>query len=156
MTLFRFLKITCLVLSLVPWRAAQAEVDLGTWDTYATMTEQGAVCGAFADIMAMQELVDAELEGRAGIDDAAIDDLLARYSMWLLNNLAAEENAEVLSGDARDAARNMIADVCNALYQQADRAIVAKHPALASCTPAGSAGQTPLPLSPATPPDGTT
>ena len=179
LTLFRFLKITCLIvpLSLAPWRAAQAEVDLGTWDTYATMAEQGAVCGAFADIMAMQELVDAklgrlwaerrnyagsvvrraaELEGHAKIDDAAIDDLLARYSMWLLNNLAAEENAEILSGDARDAARNMIADVCNALYQQADRAIVTKHPALASCTPAGSAGQTPLPLSPATITDGTT
>ena len=172
MSLFRFLKITCLVLplSLVPFRAAQAEVDLGTWNTYATMAEQGAVCGAFADIMAMQELVDAklgrlwserrnyagsvvrraaELEGRADIDDTAIDDLLARYSMWLLNNLAAEENAEILSPDARDAARDMIADVCNALYQQADRAIVAKHPALASCTPAGATGQDPLPLSPA-------
>ena len=177
MLLFRFFKITCLVLSLslAPWRAAQAEVDLGTWNTYATMAEQGAVCGAFADIMAMQELVDAklgrlwaerrnyagsvvrraaELEGRAEIDDAAIDDLLARYSMWLLNNLAAEENAEILSGDARDAARDMIADVCNALYQQADRAIVVKHPALASCTPAGTDTQTPLPLSPsATPAD---
>ena len=55
MSLFRFLKITCLVLplSLVPFRAAQAEVDLGTWNTYATMAEQGAVCGAFADIMAV-------------------------------------------------------------------------------------------------------
>ena len=42
----------------------------------------------------------------------------------------------------------MIADVCNALYQQADQAIIAKHPALASCTPAGSAAQSPLQLSP--------
>jgi len=171
MTLYRFLKITCLVFSLLlaPYRVAQAEVDLGTWNTYATMAEQGAVCGAFADIMAMQELVDAklgrlwserrnyagsvirraaELEGRTDVDDGAIDALLARYSMWLLNNLATEENAEILSSDARDAARDMIADVCNALYQQADQAIVAKHPALASCTPAGAAGQTALPLSP--------
>ena len=170
MTLVRCLKITCFVLSLslAPFRAAQAEVDLGTWNTYATMAEQGAVCGAFADIMAMQELVDAklgrlwnerrnyagsvvrraaELEGRAEVDDAAIDDLLARYSMWLLNNLATEENSEILSSDARDAARSMIADVCNALYQQADQAIIAKHPALASCTPAGSA-PSPLQLSP--------
>lgn len=56
MTLVRCLKITCFVLSLslAPFRAAQAEVDLGTWNTYATMAEQGAVCGAFADIMAMQ------------------------------------------------------------------------------------------------------
>ena len=63
MTLYRFLKITCLVFSLLlaPYRVAQAEVDLGTWNTYATMAEQGSVCGAFADIMAMQELVDAKL-----------------------------------------------------------------------------------------------
>ena len=177
MSLFRFLKITCVLLPLSlllsPWRAAHAEIDLGTWNTYATMAEQGAVCGAFADIMAMQELVDAklgrlwaerrnyagsvirraaEMEGRPDTDDAAIDDLLARYSMWLLNNLAAKDNAEILSGDARDTARDMIADVCNALYQQADRAIIAKHPALASCTPAGTASQTPLPLSPAATP----
>ena len=40
---------------------AQAEIELGTWETYATMAEQGAVCGAFADIMAMQVLVDEKL-----------------------------------------------------------------------------------------------
>ena len=38
---------------------AQAEIDLGTWETYATMAEQGAVCGAFADIIAMQIFVDS-------------------------------------------------------------------------------------------------
>ena len=42
-------------------RPAQAEIDLGTWETYATMAEQGAVCGAFVDIMAMQVLVDEKL-----------------------------------------------------------------------------------------------
>ena len=42
-------------------RPAQAEIDLGTWETYAIIAEQGAVCGAFADIMAMQVLVDEKL-----------------------------------------------------------------------------------------------
>ena len=42
-------------------RPAQAEIDLGTWETYATMAEQGAVYGAFADIMAMQVLVEKKL-----------------------------------------------------------------------------------------------
>ena len=42
-------------------RPAQAEINLGTWETYATMAEQSAVCGAFADIMAMQVLVDEKL-----------------------------------------------------------------------------------------------
>ena len=42
-------------------RPAQAEIDLGTCETYATMAEQGTVCGAFADIMAMQVLVDEKL-----------------------------------------------------------------------------------------------
>ena len=42
-------------------RPAQAEIELGTWETYATMAEQTVVCGAFADIMAMQVLVDEKL-----------------------------------------------------------------------------------------------
>ena len=42
-------------------RPAQAEIDLGTWETCVPMAEQGAVCGAFADIMAMQVLVDEKL-----------------------------------------------------------------------------------------------
>ena len=42
-------------------RPARAEIDLRTWETYATMAEQGVVCGVFADIMAMQVLVDEKL-----------------------------------------------------------------------------------------------
>ena len=42
-------------------RSAQAEIDLGTWEIYATMAEQGAAYGAFADIMAIQRLVDEKL-----------------------------------------------------------------------------------------------
>ena len=52
---------TKLTLTQAAVRPAQAEIDLGTWETYATMAEQGAVCGAFADIMAMQVLVDEKL-----------------------------------------------------------------------------------------------
>tara|TARA_B100000212_G_scaffold97809_1_gene71764 strand:- start:224 stop:496 length:273 start_codon:yes stop_codon:yes gene_type:complete len=65
MTLSRWPKIlifgTKLTLTQAAVRPAQAEIDLGTWETYATMAEQGAVCGAFADIMAMQVLVDEKL-----------------------------------------------------------------------------------------------
>jgi len=159
MGLSRVLKMMVLGTSLLaaqaPLQAAKAEIDLGTWNTYATMAEQGAVCGAFADVMAMQSLVDeklgrlwterrnysgsiirraASLEGIADISDDEIDILLNRYSMWLLNNLANPANAEILSADARDAARDMVADVCATLYTQADKAIVQKHPALASCS----------------------
>ena len=52
---------TKLTLTQAAVRPAQAEVDLATWKTYATMAEQGAVCGAFADIIAMQVLVDETL-----------------------------------------------------------------------------------------------
>lgn len=126
-------------------RLAVAKIDLGQWRTHAAMAEQGAVCGAFADLMAMQGLVDekmgrqwserraysgsvirraAELEGRNDVDGGVIDDLLNRYSMWLLNNLANAANAEILDPAARDAARDMIGDVCAGLYAQADRAIL--------------------------------
>lgn len=164
MSLSRIVKVCLLGASLAtaqaPLHAASAEIDLGAWNSYATMAEQGAVCGAFADIMAMQSLVDeklgrlwaerrnysgsiirraASLEGLADINDDEIDILLNRYSMWLLNNLANPANAEILSPDARDAAREMVADVCATLYTQADKAIVRKHPSLASCS-AGAAG----------------
>ena len=163
MFLSRFVKRLVFGASLVaaqaPFHAAVAEIDLGDWNTYATMAEQGAVCGAFADIMAMQSLVDeklgrlwterrnysgsvirraASLEGLPDISDDDIDILLNRYSMWLLNNLASPANAEILSPDARDAARNMVADVCATLYTQADKAIIQKHPTLASCSAATS------------------
>lgn len=164
MSLSRIVKVRLLGASLAtaqaPLHAASAEIDLGAWNSYATMAEQGAVCGAFADIMAMQSLVDeklgrlwaerrnysgsiirraASLEGLADINDDEIDILLNRYSMWLLNNLANPANSEILSPDARDAAREMVADVCATLYTQADKAIVRKHPSLASCS-AGAAG----------------
>ena len=65
MVLSRYLKILVLggavLLAQAQARPAQAEIDLGTWDNYATMAEQGAVCGAFADIMAIQVLVDEKL-----------------------------------------------------------------------------------------------
>jgi hypothetical protein len=65
MILSRWLKIlilgATLTLTQAAVRPAQAEIDLGTWETYATMMEQGAVCGAFADIMAMQVLVEEKL-----------------------------------------------------------------------------------------------
>lgn len=160
--MFRFRLFAALVaISLSP-KAAHAEIDLGTWQTHASMAEQGAVCGAFADLMAMQSLVDekvgrlwserraysgsvirraGELEGRNDIDNAAIDKLLNRYSMWLLNNLANPANAEILDPVARDAASDMIGDVCAGLYAQADQAILKRHPSLAACSP----GQAPLP-----------
>ena len=65
MILFRWPKIlilgATLTLTQAAVRPAQAEIDLGKWETYATMAEQGAMCGAFADIMAMQVLVDEKL-----------------------------------------------------------------------------------------------
>ena len=168
MVLSRFLKClvlgTALTLTQAAVRPAHAEIDLGAWENYATMAEQGAVCGAFADIMAMQVLVDeklgrlwserrnysgsvirraAALEGRGDLADGDIDELLNRYSMWLLNNLANPANAEILSSDARDAAQDMVGDVCATLYAQADKAIVKKHPALASCAAGNAASASP-------------
>ena len=65
MILSRWPKILMLVAALTLTQAAvrpaQAEIDLGTWETYATMVEQGAVCGAFVEIIAMQVLDDEKL-----------------------------------------------------------------------------------------------
>ena len=156
MRMVRVIKLTAVLLALAlsPWRVAQAEVTLTDWKTYAAMAEQGAVCGAFAHIMEMQSMVDedlgqlwserrnyagsiviraAQLEGRTDVDADAVDTLLNRYSMWLLNNLASPEDNEILGSDARNAARDMIADVCTGLFAQADEAIFQKFPALGQC-----------------------
>ena len=61
--------------------------------------------------------------------------------MWLLNNLANAANADILDPVARDAASDMIGDVCTGLYAQADKAILKQHPSLGACSP----GQAPLP-----------
>ena len=160
----QYLRFLIVLLALIQApRAALAEIDLGSWRTHAAMAEQGAVCGAFADLMTMQMLVDekvgrlwterraysgsvilhaAKLEGRTDVDSTGVDELLNRYAMWLLNNLANTANAEILDPAARDAASDMIGDVCTGLYAQADRAILKQHPSLGSCSP----GQAPLPL----------
>ncbi|MEC8660327.1 MAG: hypothetical protein VXY12_01165, partial [Pseudomonadota bacterium] len=111
--------------SLAPGHAQAADINLENWQSYAPMAEQGAVCGAFAGIMSMQTVVDAprgqlwgerrhyagsvirkaaELEGLPDIDESAIDNLLNRYSMWLLNHLSTPQDAAMMNDDARKAA----------------------------------------------------
>ena len=78
MILSRWLKIlmlgAALTLTQAAVRSAQAEIVLGTWESYATMAEQTVVCGAFADIMAMQVLVDEKL-GRLYVTSMVPNDL---------------------------------------------------------------------------------
>ena len=134
---------------------AQSGIQLEDWQSYAPMAEQGAICGAFANIMEMQSVTDptggklweersnysgsiirraAELEGVAIDDESAIDDLLNRYSMWLLNQFSNPDDATIMDSDGRVAATGMISDVCGALFETADDAILAKHPELVGTT----------------------
>jgi regulator of replication initiation timing len=76
----------------------------------------------------------AELEGVAIDDESAIDDLLNRYSMWLLNQFSNPDDATIMDSDGRVAATGMISDVCGALFETADDAILAKHPELVGTT----------------------
>ena len=139
---------------------AQPTIQLEDWQSYAPMAEQGAICGAFASIMEMQAITDprlgrlwaerrtysgsvirraAELEGKAINDDAAIDDLLNRYSMWLLNQFSSPDDATLMDNDGRIAATEMISDVCVALFESADEAILAKYPELVGTTQSNEA-----------------
>ena len=134
---------------------AQSGIQLEDWQSYAPMAEQGAICGAFANIMEMQSVTDptggklweersnysgsiirraADLEGVAIDDESAIDDLLNRYSMWLLNQFSNPDDATIMDSDGRVAATGMISDVCGALFETADDAILAKHPELVGTT----------------------
>jgi len=145
--------------SLAPIHAQAADINLENWQSYAPMAEQGAICGAFAGIMSMQSIVDAprgqlwgerrryagsvvrkaaELEGLNDIDESAIDNLLNRYSMWLLNHLSAPQDAAMMKDDARKAATTMIRDVCTGLFTKADTAIIKKFPELAAFAAAAS------------------
>ena len=81
----------------------------------------------------------AELEGKAINDDAAIDDLLNRYSMWLLNQFSSPDDATLMDNDGRIAATKMISDVCVALFKSAYEAILAKYPELVGTTQSNEA-----------------
>ena len=139
---------------------AQPTIQLEDWQSYAPMAEQGAICGAFASIMEMQAITDprlgrlwaerrtysgsvirraAELEGKAINDDAAIDDLLNRYSMWRLNQFSSPDDTTLMDNDGRIAATEMISDVCVALFESADEAILAKYPELVGTTQSNEA-----------------
>ncbi|MDB3891971.1 hypothetical protein N9368_02540 [Alphaproteobacteria bacterium] len=133
---------------------ARAELRLDEWKSYGAMAEQGGVCAAFARIMELQSVIDAQtgklwlerrkfsgavvrqasiLEGLEPVSADDINDLVNRYSIWLLTNLAADEDAQKLNAEAHAAASNMVSDVCAALYERADKAIFKKNPALQQC-----------------------
>jgi len=133
---------------------ARAELRLDEWKSYGAMAEQGGVCAAFARIMELQSIIDAKtgrlwlerrkfsgavvrqasiLEGLEPVSADDINDLVNRYSIWLLTNLAADEDAQKLNAEAHTAATNMVSDVCAALYERADKAIFKKNPGLQQC-----------------------
>ena len=152
--------LACSLASLMPaYAETTTDIHLEEWQSYAPMAEQGAICGAFAGIMSMQSIVDdkrgtlwaerrnyagsvvrkaAEFEGLTDIREPAIDKLLNRYSMWLLNHMSAPDDASLLDDGARQTATSMIRDVCTGLFEKADEAIIVKFPALAAV--ASSAG----------------
>ena len=152
--------LACSLASLLPAHAeTTTDIHLEEWQSYAPMAEQGAICGAFAGIMSMQSIVDdkrgtlwaerrnyagsvvrkaAEFEGLTDIRETAIDKLLNRYSMWLLNHMSAPDDASLMDDGARQTATSMIRDVCTGLFEKADEAIIVKFPALAAV--ASSAG----------------
>jgi regulator of replication initiation timing len=54
--------------------------------------------------------------------------------MWLLNQFSNPDDATNMDSDGRVAATGMISDVCGALFETADDAILAKHPELVGTT----------------------
>lgn len=151
-----FLSIICIAPLTSQHRVAADEIYLNDWENYATMAEQGAVCGAFANIMELQSMVDihlgklwgerrkfagsvvmeaARLEGLDSVAEQDVDNLLDQYSIWLLNTLANPARRSSINPEAYKAAKNMVGDVCTDLYKTADKAIFEEFPALAILRP---------------------
>ena len=143
-----------IILAIMPFRTAHAELRLETWQSYGAMAEQGGVCAAFARLMELQAMFDVKrgelwlerrkfagtlirqasiLEGLppAGQDD--IDALINNYASWLISNLNSQGSKQSLDNAAHTAATKMVNDVCSSLYERADNAIMQTHPELATC-----------------------
>jgi hypothetical protein len=59
--------------------------------------------------------------------------------MWLLNQFSSPDDATLMDNDGRIAATEMISDVCVALFESADEAILAKYPELVGTTQSNEA-----------------
>ena len=139
---------------------AKAELRLDQWTTYGAMAEQGGVCAAFARIMELQGILDKKtgqlwlerrkfsgavvrqasvLEGLQPATSEDINELVDRYSLWLLTNLSSDQNAQAIDAAAHNNASQMVAEVCTGLYDRADKAIFERNPGLKICdTPAAT------------------
>ena len=50
-----------IILAIMPFRTAHAELRLETWQSYGAMAEQGGVCAAFARLMELQAMFTRNL-----------------------------------------------------------------------------------------------
>lgn len=133
---------------------AKAELRLDQWTNYGAMAEQGGVCAAFARIMELQGILDKKtgqlwlerrkfsgavvrqasvLEGLQPATSEDINELVDRYSLWLLTNLSSDQNAQAIDAAAHNNASQMVAEVCTGLYDRADKAIFERNPDLKIC-----------------------
>ena len=73
------------------------------------------------------------MEGLPLATDSEINRLVEDYAMWLVNNLVTDGGGTGLDESAHEQTGKMVADLCCALFTQADAAINQNLPELMTC-----------------------
>ena len=159
---FRKTGIFCLIASII-WIAnsgyLRAELRLESWKNYAYLAEQGAICASFSSLMEAQSVLNpdigklwkerrkyagavirkaAEFELQRTPDSDEINNLVSKYSDWVIESLMSKDAPDFTGVDnesqqgliGQQKMQKLIDSYCRTMFAQGDKQILASNPDL--------------------------
>ena len=159
---FRKTGIFCLIASII-WIAnsgyLRAELRLESWKNYAYLAEQGAICASFSSLMEAQSVLNpdigklwkerrkyagavirkaAEFELQRTPDSDEINNLVSKYSDWVIESLMSKDAPDFTGVDnesqqgliGQQKMQKLIDSYCRTMFAQGDKQILASNPNL--------------------------
>ena len=159
---FRKTGIFCLIASII-WIAnsgyLRAELRLESWKNYAYLAEQGAICASFSSLMEAQSVLNpdigklwkerrkyagavirkaAEIELQRTPDSDEINNLVSKYSDWVIESLMSKDAPDFTGVDnesqqgliGQQKMQKLIDSYCRTMFAQGDKQILASNPDL--------------------------
>lgn len=159
---FRKTGIFCLIASII-WIAnsgyLRAELRLESWKNYAYLAEQGAICASFSSLMEAQSVLNpdigklwkerrkyagavirkaAEFELQHTPDSDEINNLVSKYSDWVIESLMSKDAPDFTGVDnesqqgliGQQKMQKLIDSYCRTMFAQGDKQILASNPDL--------------------------
>ena len=159
---YRKTGIFCLIASII-WIAnsgyLRAELRLESWKNYAYLAEQGAICASFSSLMEAQSVLNpdigklwkerrkyagavirkaAEFELQRTPDSDEINNLVSKYSDWVIESLMSKDAPDFTGVDnesqqgliGQQKMQKLIDSYCRTMFAQGDKQILASNPDL--------------------------